>query len=994
MLQMQCFEKALESCSDANDILGELQELTKESHSDKEKEINEIRVTVIEKAKSREIASGKAGIIRHLDQAERLLERYNPNGALEAFDGASDSFVEFKGDFDVVTSVSEFIGSTETRIETFRKQYATKVTASEIASEIGNINRKLKSAKDFLEKGVEEKALTQLHEVIGEVEELCSGMGGSLDEVKKLSEEVKKTRVLFADQFLSKRASKLVSQGKKVISQVQVTFSRGLPINETEWSSVIEVVEEIREDSLFNDLPLVSNFLKEAETIASTVNKSLETSGGSGSQKKGAGFKSSILALCGGSIWPKKLNTVAKIVMDTSVDANFYQNYKKLNNAVGGLNKYVRALKRVVDAVDLDALEFSVRRSIGDVECELSGIIAQQKLIGKEDPTLKNWEDQFNDFGVAFGECKKTWNRIKELIFEHKRIVYSMELLEDRYEGLMSEDFRVRKNSYGQREDCGRQTMLSQHPTMENLYAFSITRESLQDSEICLVMMDEYIPAMRRRIDEANKKFEGDIGAEATVERLDELYNLCRLRHPADCVMKAIREAGNLKSFKRYLDPLKNFPIARKYLLQAVKEYHEIYHDPLFEVTPLEEWINMDDMIAPAPKPYEEDESQYVFPEMIVPDSSNEIESSRNGEKLDIVWGPFRESVVGTIVFSKQQIARDVQEKDEFQTDFVYSDNISARAFWPQPLNSLTLARQPDGQPLFGPEEMVSDNHPDTATWKLKIMMDVYIDGKKIEREGRDSFCSFKQHGNSSKRDNFWSFSQTCQFDCQQHPCRDPYDSWSRASQRIMHHLVLAGAGKHEVKVEISFQMLPNKAAMANRVFPFMKTKKSAPIATGSFNITLDDKSVKPNLLPVCKQDGPIAKTMLDYYQNSREWGKRSDKTEVPIFVGSYKEWYVYSTEAYWEGNEWVHHPHIHAMPIYAMFYRSPMTGWPYEGVALFSRNALSCPGKGQSPSVPPLYNESGNNRMMFCDVDLLSEEELASFKRTCPEDKRKTYSL
>lgn len=120
---------------------------------------------------------------------------------------------------------------------------------------------------------------------------------------------------------------------------------------------------------------------------------------------------------------------------------------------------------------------------------------------------------------------------------------------------------------------------------------------------------------------------------------------------------------------------------------------------------------------------------------------------------------------------------------------------------------------------------------------------------------------------------------------------------------------------------------------------------------------------------------------------NSGGWGKRSPKTEVPIYVALEGDWYCSGTKWYRSGDCLVEEPTEYSIPFVAFFYRSPQSGWNREEIAVFHLSAVTQCGRGQKPT-PPFVGVAVGSSHTF-DVDLLNPSELSTFKR-CPEELRK----
>ena len=119
---------------------------------------------------------------------------------------------------------------------------------------------------------------------------------------------------------------------------------------------------------------------------------------------------------------------------------------------------------------------------------------------------------------------------------------------------------------------------------------------------------------------------------------------------------------------------------------------------------------------------------------------------------------------------------------------------------------------------------------------------------------------------------------------------------------------------------------------------------------------------------------------------NSTGWGKRSPKTEVPIYVALEGDWYCSGTKWYRNGDFLVEEATQYSIPFVAFFYRSPQTGWYREEIAVFHLSAVTQSCRGQKAE-PPFVGIAVGNSHTF-DVDLLNPSELATFKR-CPEELR-----
>ena len=339
-LDQSSYQIALEKSSAATDALAALCEVDGGEHKEDHEKLSKLKSEIMETSRKREINSAQSSISRGVESASNFLERYNPSASIGAFEKAKDEFANFKDEYGCVESCQAFIKDMDVKMDAFSKKYAAEITSRELENDIRSAKSKLHSAKSFLDKGVDEKAMSLLNELIGDLSNLESGMGASVAAVQDLSKVVQETRVEFANKLLVKESNNILRKGKSALSALRTTDDRALPLNDEQFGELCAVIEEFNENPLFMDIEAVKAFVGDAEAFAKKVGKSLKESS-SGASGKGGGqdYKCLLLTLMGGTLWPKKLKVIPKIVMDTTINPSFYKDYTTINNGCEGINK-------------------------------------------------------------------------------------------------------------------------------------------------------------------------------------------------------------------------------------------------------------------------------------------------------------------------------------------------------------------------------------------------------------------------------------------------------------------------------------------------------------------------------------------------------------------------------------------------------------------------------------------------------------------------------
>jgi len=369
----------------------------------------------------------------------------------------------------------------------------------------------------------------------------------------------------------------------------------------------------------------------------------------------------------------------------------------------------------------------------------------------------------------------------------------------------------------------------------------------------------------------------------------------------------------------------------------------------------------------------------------------------------EAAWTNVCKQYVGEIVFSRSSIDRVVSSDAAFTREFDATDEVHGRAFWPHALSRYPLAvSKKTGEPVYGPERICSV----MPSHRVEFVQRVYVDGKLHARDRQpcDGLTSFWFSGvpDTKKRlgseTDFYAFTQTCRLNVSLDQV-DMSDGWSRSANAMRRLFQQLEEGAHEVRIDLCARLLCTHDNLQKRpghgIFPLYDTEISHPLATGSFTVRVSAQ--KPcctlgRILPDrCTSLSRGAAATLEtaafrFLQESRGWGKRADKTEVPVAVVLRGDWQLCSYEWFEISVSGTGEVRLRkeatqqVCPFVAFFYRSKATGWERESVAVFHLGAFG-PCSRNPPVGPPLTGVSVGGMNEF-DVDLLPDEMLKDIQR------------
>lgn len=449
----------------------------------------------------------------------------------------------------------------------------------------------------------------------------------------------------------------------------------------------------------------------------------------------------------------------------------------------------------------------------------------------------------------------------------------------------------------------------------------------------------------------------GSLDAQSTLADLEVLNKEALRRHwliSRHRVVTAVfmRQGVNLT-------PLARMPLARKALLAHVRAVCGVLVD---------EWDVIGDKPQPSsdvdPAPYEaecvgeplpEDPAWYAEPALF--DEATECKLPAHPKRVGENKGrnAFHAKKSGTIVFSSKAIERTADSDRGCADSFeMGKDSIFARCFWSHPVYALPIGVDAKGQPVYPSEALVPTELAGRGDDDLRLYMllRISVNGKAVmpEFNAQKGPASFRSHSNdTSDVNNFFAFGQTCSarllFTDQ---VTNPLDDWELGAQYLARALVTAGAGKHTVKVDLYYQLVPSLTTLQTGcAVPARIVVR--PLATGTFSVTVPNKPVMARLFPVrntelaTSQAAAAEKAIKEAYAQSPEWGARRQKTEGVEFISLQGGWGVFTPEQHIEEwDDWNKRiikkiiPTVYGIEIAALFSRTTATGWPVNHIAIF----------------------------------------------------------
>eukprot|EP01098_Paradermamoeba_levis_P006329 TRINITY_DN2628_c0_g1_i1.p1 TRINITY_DN2628_c0_g1~~TRINITY_DN2628_c0_g1_i1.p1 ORF type:complete len:534 (-),score=104.51 TRINITY_DN2628_c0_g1_i1:239-1840(-) len=421
--------------------------------------------------------------------------------------------------------------------------------------------------------------------------------------------------------------------------------------------------------------------------------------------------------------------------------------------------------------------------------------------------------------------------------------------------------------------------------------------------------------------------------------------------HPHLCIHKILTMAGNRgeEGRKVYWNALRRFPKARASAIQQSKEAEA----RVFERRP---WDLKEGWYRAAQDPFdgqtiadafEEEQDYHPAAEYapVVPNDPSLGVRKQKSMKDSKLWTDLHKKWAGNIVFSNTPIDANSPVEGDIKSTFVGSDEIYGRAYWPNALAQIPVAKKKsDGSAVYLSKYLFN-----TGLHILEIGQFVTVDGVKQDREAQPEgvFTWFQEsgvrgdeksyEGRFGQETDFYAFNQSCRLFISRKDVADPTDEWQTSSNR--HQLVLSRLppGQHTVKIDLCYRLVSTQNNMDRfkKVFPPFTTAWSHPIATGEFTINTSSIPVAiGNIFPkrVTSLPAAVAKEyeglILKFLTNSKGWGARNPQTEVPFHVAITGDWYPSGSAWFKIGNSLVEETTEYSIEFTALFYRDPSKGW------------------------------------------------------------------
>eukprot|EP01094_Clydonella_sp_ATCC50884_P028149 TRINITY_DN8358_c0_g1_i1.p1 TRINITY_DN8358_c0_g1~~TRINITY_DN8358_c0_g1_i1.p1 ORF type:complete len:1011 (-),score=162.52 TRINITY_DN8358_c0_g1_i1:103-2766(-) len=884
------------------------------------------------------------------------------------------------------------------------------------------MNQHLRQAESMMERGAFTSARTHLQEARDGLQEVhAQPMMKALPSMRASIEHLEKAESAYAHKALASEAKDIVQQGKVLLGMAK-TFERVGARSKAigELNEAVKVSAELRSNHLFMTLPSVSEFITELEALAGKLEVQVgqgETAAAGPSSAGGA----TVTGIVGG-LFPHPSLRIASFTISTALSPKVFGEIKKLNELGSRINARVREAFRIVKALPMDDNTASLKAvspfEIDTARYPIEGIerlqVDMRKFVtdplqklgaAEEDEDAKKavqavntfnseWKETVERWKTAFGICEKM--RTNDDLFH-----WIAKALEE-FKGAMA-------TSSGSGWTFHVATKTS---TWDRTTPLQVT-----DASACLEILS-LLDRIERNVDQLKADHGAYPGEEQVRERVSSVRSFCTLNHPKHCIFMLLNLAGNCLGARGvYWKALRRFPKARS----TVLDLWELKTQCMFE----RRWHDKDKDFSDweLVDPFRDltltnafDETNAVYDERTLydwirpnsPDAECRVARSMKDSKL---WSSLHSDHAGKIAFSTAPIENTCTSTSDFSNEFKGSDSIYARAYWPKAISQIALAKNKEtGELVFGPQYLTSSSHGHRHLVWLEIVQMVKIDGEAITRPDQPEgmFSWFSDNGVQFKSEkeyeaklgtvtDFYAFNQSCRFPVSQKKVPDISDEWERASNRYQFALHSLPAGKHTVSVDLCFRVcssMDNYPGSRKPVFPMVSTAISHPLASGEFVIDTAAAPVTIASLYPKRRTSLSSSTAQEYehkimalLQSSCGWGKRSHKTEVPLYVALEGDWYCSGTNWYLCGDVMKEEPTEYSIAFIALFYRSPQSGWNREEIAAFHLSAVTQCGRGMKPS-PPFAGFAVGSSFTF-DVDLLPPAALAKFQR-CPEHLRK----
>eukprot|EP00052_Salpingoeca_macrocollata_P028485 m.276649 g.276649 ORF g.276649 m.276649 type:complete len:1904 (-) comp22866_c0_seq11:52-5763(-) len=932
-----------------------------------------------------------------------------------------------------------------------RRDYQDKALKEDVSELTYTLTSGMNDAKRLFDKGPSfwEDAMAALERCGPTADSLKDDKFQGMEAASKAVADFETAKVALQKQYLEavfgRELETNINEIRSLLSQAETTFAKGPPVDF--WEDALMLADDARAKMQtfmgkyghVSAVTAVSSELEDrvgklrAQYVEKTGRKLADepeeeaaaaSGGGKGAQKSKTGFDVLTDYVYGDSGFTLPQMPIVEINFD--IKAKLFKQFRQYNDQAKSLNTAMKEAATCVNAMPFSQAgktksnleiwniqtaqypinsvnDFLARMRTDGPQRTISDLLSEEP----DYPPVLALRDAHDAFSAQWKALTESWRKLEKL---------SLRIGELRLCTVYLAKFFEECDFSSGTFPCGgirRKGLLREPRVLSGPDSFSDSEALLYIAQKCKdVIFDA------GELERENPGLPGDVTA-PVVKAMTELRAKVLEYHAKHCLrMLAATEDANARMV--YLKALTKFPLAlaeapRIMLEQSNKRYERREHEQ-------PENKNMPKEIpAAARDSFEEESADWYKPKSAAvkpgPASVSGLPYAKrkpmqNKEVLE-ACKPY----TGKLVFSADAVPK-VPTADfasRLSTTFAFGQPIHARAFWEQPIRNFAVAVSNDDKktPVYGPETLTYTIS--RGKHYLELLLFVSINGKQVHRRGQPdgAFAWFEErgtdtHSRGQKGADFWGSNQSCRVPVFKTSCEnlsDFGDDWEQAAPRLAYHLTQAGAGTHEVKVDLCFRLAQGEENMAafSPVEPRFDSLVSHPIASGSFKITVPAGAKVPNPLPVRSTGLPADKAaqyeqcVKEWLQKARDWGARGNKTEVPIGVILRGDMRVVSTQTVRvtvSGSNSVtfeEEPTQYGVNVYAVFYRSPESGWSREEVIIFDLTACAQvyagASKGQPPvaDIPPVTGVMvGSNGSI--DAHLVPDELFAGVPRCLPK--------
>jgi len=356
--------------------------------------------------------------------------------------------------------------------------------------------------------------------------------------------------------------------------------------------------------------------------------------------------------------------------------------------------------------------------------------------------------------------------------------------------------------------------------------------------------------------------------------------------HPHLLIHKILTLAGNVADRRSvYWNALRRFPKARASATQQAQEAeNRRYERRPWDRKEAKQYAPVDPFdgqtISDA---FEEDQDYHPAAEyeIIVPNDPALGVRQQKSVKDSKLWTDLHKKWAGKIVFSNSPIDANSPSESSTKNSFVGNEEIYARAFWPNAIAQIPIAKKKsDGSVVYPPKYLFSSNGF-SGRHLLEIGQFVTIDGVRQVRDVQPDgvFTWFNELGvrgdaksyesRLGEQTDFYAFNQSCRMSISRKEVDDISDEWQTSSNRYQLAISRLPPGEHKVKIDLCYRVVSNESNMENfnKAFPPFTTPWSQPIASGEFIINTSSIPVSlGNILP--KRKTSLSPTVAKQYED------------------------------------------------------------------------------------------------------------------------------